>query len=70
MEAQQAVPGINAEFSEAFGRGDVAAIAALYLDDSSVLAPDQPTIRGKRAITESYKETIENVGGKMTIKPV
>jgi uncharacterized protein (TIGR02246 family) len=70
MEAREAVKGINAGFSEAFNRGDAAAVASFYLEDAALLAPDQPTIRGKRAIEDSFKEGIKEIGGKMRIEPV
>jgi ketosteroid isomerase-like protein len=70
MEAREAVNGINAGFSEAYDRGDAGAISAFYGDDAALLAPDQPTVRGKRAIEDSFKEGIKELGGKISIEPV
>ncbi len=70
MEAREAVNGINAGFSEAYDRGDAAAVSAFYGDDAALLAPDQPTVRGKRDIEESFKEGIKELGGKIRIEPV
>ena len=63
MEARQAIEAINAEFLDAYNRGDAAAIAAGYVEDSAVLAPNQPTARGRQAIETLFKEMIEEIGG-------
>lgn len=70
MEAQEAVQKINAEFKEAYDRGDAAAVAAAYAEDGAVLAPDEPTIRGKRAIEESFNWVIKDIGGRVSIETV
>jgi len=70
MEAQEAVKEINARFSEAFNRGNATAIASFYAQDAAVLAPNQPTIRGRKAVEESFEEAIREFGGKMRIEPV
>jgi ketosteroid isomerase-like protein len=70
MEAREAVNGINAGFSEAYDRGDAGAVSAFYGDEAALLAPDQPTVRGKRDIEESFKEGIKELGGKIRIEPV
>src|SRR5262245_1075663 len=70
MEAREAVNAINAEFSKAYNRGDAAAVSAIYVEDAALLAPDQPTVRGKRAIEDSFREGIKEIGGKMRIEPV
>lgn len=70
MEAREAVNAINAEFSKAYNRGDAVAVSAIYVEDAVLLAPDQPTVRGKRAIEDSFREGIKEIGGKMRIEPV
>lgn len=70
MEAREAVDGINAEFTEAYNRGDAVAVSAFYVEESALMAPDQPTVRGKRAIEDSFKEAINELGGKIRIAPV
>lgn len=70
MEAKEAVHRINAEFKEAYDRGDAAAVAAAYAEDGAVLAPDEPTIRGKRAIEDSFNWVIKDIGGRVSIETV
>jgi ketosteroid isomerase-like protein len=70
MEARQAIEKINAEFSEAYNRGDAAAVSAAYVEDGAVLAPDEPTVRGKRAIEGTFQEAIKGIGGRASIETV
>jgi uncharacterized protein (TIGR02246 family) len=70
MEAQEAVKAINAQFCEAFNRGDATAVASFYVEDAALLAPDQAAVRGKRAIEESFTEVIKEIGGTIRIEPV
>ena len=61
MEARQAIEKINVEFSEAYNRGDAAAVSAAYVEDGAVLAPDEPTVRGRRAIEGAFQEAVPGV---------
>ncbi len=63
METRLAIEKINAEFLDAYNRGDAAAIATGYIEDSAVLPPNQPTVRGRQAIETLFKEMIEEIGG-------
>ena len=63
MEARQAIEAINAAFDDAYIRGDAAAIASDYIEDCAMLAPNQPTVRGRQAIETFFKGLIEEVGG-------
>src|SRR4051812_8899888 len=49
-EARAAIEAANAEFSEAFARGDSKALAALYTSDAIVFPPDSEMIHGNAAI--------------------
>ncbi len=66
MEARQAIEAINAAFDDAYNRGDAAAIASDYIEDCAVLAPNQPTVRGRQAIEALFKGLIEEVGGTVS----
>ncbi len=70
METRQAIEEINAEFLDAYNRGDVAAIATGYTEDSAVLAPNQSTVRGRQAIETLFKGMIEEIGGTASIETV
>lgn len=49
------IEAANKELSRAFGSGDTAAMAALYTENATVLPPNSPMIRGRRAIEEFWK---------------
>ena len=49
------IEGANSRFAEAFGRGDVASIAALYTEDATVLPPGSGVIKGRKGIEEFWK---------------
>lgn len=51
---QQLIRDNNARFAEAYSRGDVAAVAALYTDDAVLLPPNLETLRGKEAIQQFW----------------
>jgi ketosteroid isomerase-like protein len=67
METRQAIEKLNAEFVDAYNRGDIAEIATGYAEDSAVLAPNQPTVHGKQAIETLFKGMIEEIGGTASI---
>jgi len=47
---QQAIMQSNARLTEAYNRGDVAAVAAMYTDDAVLLPPNFPMQEGRQAI--------------------
>jgi uncharacterized protein (TIGR02246 family) len=51
---QQAIESTNARFVEAYNRGDVASVAALYTDDAVLLPPNAQLLRGRQAIGEFW----------------
>ena len=51
---QQAIEDTDARFVEAYNRGDVASVAALYTDDAVLLPPNLETLRGRQAIQEFW----------------
>lgn len=55
--ARGAVEEGNAKFSEAFERGDSAALAALYTQDAIVFPPGGEMVKGRQAIGEFWKAT-------------
>lgn len=44
-------------FAEAFNRGDIAAVAAMYSDDAIVFPPDGDMVQGRSAIEALWKAT-------------
>lgn len=47
----------GAEFAEAFNRGDIAAVAAMYSEDAILLPPDGELVRGRSAIEALWQGT-------------
>ncbi len=50
METRQAIEEMNADFVDAYNRGDASAITIGYMEDCAVLVPNQPTVRGRQAV--------------------
>ncbi len=70
MEARQALEKMIADVCDAYNRGDAAATMTGYAEDCVVMAPNQPTVRGKQAIETLFKGMIEEVGGKASFEIV
>jgi uncharacterized protein (TIGR02246 family) len=69
--AKQAIEKLVAAFTDAFNKGDVNAIARLYLDDARLFVPDAATIRGGSGIVDYWAEGIrEATDGKLTVDEV
>ena len=53
---RQAIDQVNAQFMQAFNRGDAAsATAAAYREDATILPPGAPRISGREAITQFWQ---------------
>lgn len=68
-----AIEAVNAQFMEAFNKGDAAAVAALYSEDAIVLPPGQTMTSGRQAIQEGTAADIANYslsGLKLTTSDV
>ena len=50
----------GAVFAEAFNRGDIAAVAAMYSEDAMILPPDGETVQGRPAIEALWKGTLDS----------
>lgn len=50
MDVRDAIKSAIQTFTEAFGRGDAAAIAAWYSADATLLPPDNPMLKGRDAV--------------------
>jgi ketosteroid isomerase-like protein len=49
---------VTTALASAFTRGDVAACADLYSDDAEIISNEAPTVRGKDAIAEFFKDQV------------
>ena len=70
MDIQQAIKQINAEFDESYKQGDAAAIAASYVEDGAILAPNQQAHCGRQAIEDFWRGFIDGVGGSISKETV
>ncbi len=62
-EIRETIEKTNLKFAEAFKRGDVAAVAALYTSDARLLPPDTPMMTGTAAI-KAFWQGAMNLGIK------
>lgn len=57
MTLEQQIKESDAQFVEAFNRGDLDALETLHEDDAMLLAPDTPTtVGGSEAVVKGYRE--------------
>jgi ketosteroid isomerase-like protein len=59
MSIEDAIRDADARFTEAFNRGDLAAVVALHSADALLLGPDSPAERGGQAVEEGFKEMLD-----------
>lgn len=52
---------LNDQFMAAFGRGDVAAIAAMYADDAYILPAGGDMVKGRAEIEKFWRDTLQQV---------
>jgi ketosteroid isomerase-like protein len=66
MEAKRAMEERNVGWVEAYKRGDAAGVASFYAEDAILMPPNQPMVRGKKALQEFFQGMIDQVGGTHT----
>ena len=66
MEAKRAVEEINIGWDKAYNQGDAAGCAAFYTEDAILMPPNQPMVRGKKAVQDLMQGMIDKVGGTHT----
>jgi ketosteroid isomerase-like protein len=59
MSIEDSIRDTDAQFAEAFNRGDLATVVALHSADALLLGPDSPAERGGQAVEEGYKEMLD-----------
>jgi len=59
MSIEDSIRDTDARFTEAFNRGDLAAVVALHSADALLLGPDSPAERGGQAVEEGFKEMLD-----------
>lgn len=58
-EVRQAIEAIGKQFTDAYNRGDAAAMAATYTEEARVLPPNGPMIVGREAIQNFWQGGID-----------
>lgn len=58
-KVRQAIEAVNKQFGDAIRRGDAAAIAALYTEETRTLPPNGPTVVGREAIQNLMQGNID-----------
>ena len=53
---------LNDKWTDAFNKGDAAAVAGMYAEDAYVLPPGHDVVKGRAAIEAFWKETAQQVG--------
>jgi uncharacterized protein (TIGR02246 family) len=65
MDVKQAIEHKNTALSNAYNQGDAAGCAAVFTEDALFLPPNQPLLRGKKAIQELIQGWIDHICGTM-----
>jgi uncharacterized protein (TIGR02246 family) len=60
QDARQAVEAANAQWNEAFGKKDAAALTALYTQDAKLLPPGGRVISGTAEIQKFWQSTVKS----------
>lgn len=63
-EARKAIASILKRMSELFRKGDAAALAAYYSEDTIVMYPNMDLVRGRKAVNESLEAGFKMLGYK------
>ncbi len=66
-DAQQAVEQAVQQFEEHFNQGDMAALAALYTADATLMPPDADLIRGRAGIQQFWQRVRDSGVGRVAL---
>jgi uncharacterized protein (TIGR02246 family) len=66
MDIKKAIEDKNASLRTAYNQGDAAGCAAVFIEDAIMMPPNQPMLRGKKAIRELIQSWIDNIGGTIS----
>jgi ketosteroid isomerase-like protein len=70
MDIRNAIQKINAEFAELYELRDATGIAAAYVENGAILAPNRNTYRGRLALEDFWRGFFDEIGGTARIEPV
>jgi ketosteroid isomerase-like protein len=66
LDAREAIEDKNSALRIAYNRGDAAGCVAVFGEDALMLPPNQPMVRGKKAIEELIQGWIDQIGGTIS----
>jgi uncharacterized protein (TIGR02246 family) len=61
-QSKTTIQQLNDKWTEAFNKGDAAAVAAMYTKDAYVLPPGHDMVKGRSAIEAFWKQAAQQVG--------
>jgi ketosteroid isomerase-like protein len=70
MDIRNAIQKINAEFAELYELRDATGIAAAYVENGAILAPNRNTHHGRLALEDFWRGFFDEIGGTARIEPV
>ena len=71
MTLEQQIKESDAQFAEAFNRGDLDALKTVHEDNAMLLSPDSPmTVGGSEAVVKAYRELWEGGWRNMSLSSV
>ena len=59
MSIEDLIRDTDAQFAEAFNRGDLAGVVALHSAEAILMGPDSPVEVGGQAVEQGFKEMLE-----------
>ena len=60
-QSKAAIQKLNDQFSDAFNRGDAAAVAAMYTEDAYVLPAGAPLVKGRAGIEQFWRQAMQQL---------
>ena len=66
--ARDAIAAIYSAFEDTFCRADASAIAAAYTEEAQLFVPNAPTVQGKAAIEEVWRQIVGTGGNTLHIE--
>jgi uncharacterized protein (TIGR02246 family) len=67
MGAREAIAKSYEAFQDAFHRGDADTLSLMYTEDAEWLVPNAPSIKGRQAIAEVWKQLIGSGGNNVRV---
>ena len=63
MDMKKAIEDKNEAFNKAYAQRDAAGCVAVFVEDAIMMPPNQPMVRGRKALQEFFQGFMDKVGG-------